>query len=143
MTDLADRVAGLLHEPTQVHEDRVDLSVAGVERVREPGEIDFGGGELTPAETVPLDPTKREPTDDYGWWELAHGTYLVAFNESVTERVRIEPRPALVARGGSLPTVTVAEIRSLPLRVPETTGASETGLALKENARIASVRHPE
>lgn len=140
---LADRVDGLLHEPTQVHEDRVDLSLAGVARVREPGAIDFGGGELAAAETVPLEPERRDPTDDYGWWELQPGTYLVECNESVSGPVRVEPRPALVARGGSLPTVTVRELPTLPLRVPEPTGTSEVGLALKENARIVSVRPPE
>lgn len=139
---LADRVDGLIHAPTQGHGDRVDLSVASVARVREAGAIDFGGGELAPAETASVAPAKRDPTDEYGWWELERGTYLVEFNESLTGRVRVEPRPALVARGASLPTVTVDELPRLPLRVPEPT-AGGVGLALKENARVASARLPE
>ena len=54
--------------------DGLDLTVAEVRRVVDPGRIDFGGGELTDASTVPVETTRREPDDDYGWWTLSPGT---------------------------------------------------------------------
>ncbi|MFB6080676.1 MAG: dCTP deaminase [Haloferacaceae archaeon] len=138
---LADRIEGLVHAETQVHEAGVDLTVASVARVREAGRIDFGGGELEAATREPIDPARRSPADDYGWWDLAEGRYLVTFNERLTgpEPVRIEPRRELAARGGSLPTVTTADLDPLALATPTGVGEGAT-LRVKENARIATAR---
>jgi hypothetical protein len=136
---LTDRVEGLVHEPTQTEGPGVDLTVTGIHALTSPGAIDFGGGELEPADTTPLDTVKRDPEDDYGWWTLSPGTYLVAYNESLAtdDPLVLQPRDALVERGGSHPTLHVTELPRVPLSVPE------AGLHLKENARMSTLVAPE
>jgi len=135
MADLADAVEGLVHEPTQVRDDgRVDLTVAEVFEVVGPGRVDFGGGELAPAELAPHDRVRRDEADDYGWWHLGAGTYLVAYNESLSGAAVLQPRTELVERGGSHPTLRVDELPRVPLTV------AGAGLRLKENARVSTLR---
>jgi len=133
--DLAERVDGLLHEPTQVHDRGVDLSVAAVHEVTVPGRVDFGGGELDPAGLEELSPTRRDPDDDYGWWELDAGEYLLTHNETLTTDTPlvIQPRDELLARGASHPTLRTASLPRLPLSV------GGAGLRLKQNARVTTV----
>jgi len=136
---LAERVDGIVHEPTQTEGRGVDLTVESVHAVTAPGAIDFGGGELDPAETTPLDTVKNDPDDDYGWWTLSPGTYLVAYNESLAtdEPLVVQPRDALVERGATHPTLHVTDLPRVPLSVPE------AGLHLKENARVSTLVVPD
>lgn len=133
-------VEDLLHEDTQVVGTTVHLSLDEVREVVEPGRVDFGGGELQEAATEPVPTAKRNPDDDYGWWTLDPGTYLVDLNESLRgsgEPVSLEPRPALVERGAFHPTMTVRALPPLPLQV------GGAGLKLKENARVTVLRLAE
>ena len=134
--DLVTRVDGLLHEETQVHEHGVDLTVDEVFVVDEAGRVDFGGGELEPARTSAHETRKRHPDDDYGWWHLDGGTYLIAYNGSLsTERpLHLQTREAVLERGASHPTRVVTSLPRLPLSV------SDGGLYLKENARVSTLR---
>lgn len=138
---LADRIEGIVHADTQVHGDAVDLTVAEVARVAAAGRIDFGGGELEAATLDPVDTEFRSPDDDYGWWNLDGGGYVVRFNERLTggDPIGLEPRRELVARGGSIPALTTADLDPVPLSVPTAAGAGPA-LRVKENARIATVR---
>lgn len=136
-TALFDRLEGAIHEETQVGDqhDGVDLTAGRVLELVRPGRVDFGGGELSSAGVTPHRRRFRDPEDDYGWWALTAGTYLLEFNESLTgdEPVRLEPRRELLTRGGSHPTVTTADLH----RVPLTVGGA--GLQIKENARVSTV----
>jgi hypothetical protein len=133
--DLADRLDGLVHRDTQLHDAGVDLTVSEVHLPSGPAQVDFGGGELTDASTTRLDSTKRAPDDDYGWWNLGGGTYLLAFNESLSggEAVQLQPRTDLVERGCSHPTLRVTDLPAVPLSVPP------AGVQLKENARVSTL----
>jgi hypothetical protein len=134
--DLPTRVDGLLHEETQVHEDGIDLTVDEVFVVDGAGRVDFGGGELEPARTRPHETRKRRPEDDYEWWHLDGGTYLIAYNESLaTDRpLHLQTREAVLERGAAHPTRVVTSLPRLPLSV------SDGGLYLKENARVSTLR---
>ena len=136
--ELADRFDGLLHEPTQVNEDGVDLTVTEVYEVAEPGRVDFGGGELEAAELEPHERVWRDADDDYGWWHLDAGQYVIEYNEALagSEPVALQPRDALLARGASHPTVRVSALPTLPLSV------GGAGIRLKENARVTTARLP-
>jgi len=137
MSDLVDAVSGLVHEPTQVHDDgRVDLTVAEIYDVRTPGRVDFGGDELETADLAPHERVRRRTSDDYQWWHLSAGTYLLEYNESLSVAARLQPRTEILERGGSHPTLRV---QSLP-RVPLTVGGA--GLRIKENARMSTLRPP-
>lgn len=149
MTDLQARVEGIVHEPTQVHTDRVDLTVSDVFRVEEAGRIDFGGGELADAALEPVGTERRSPDDDYGWWNLESGQYLLAFNESIAGEapLLVQPRDELLERGGTLPTIRTSTIGTLPLTVADsvvggTGGSGGPALRIKENARVATVLEP-
>jgi hypothetical protein len=135
MSDLVDSVAGIVHEPTQARDDGgVDLTVAEVREIRTPGRVDFGGGELEPADTEPHPRVWRNEDDDYQWWELDAGTYLIEYNESLSTEAVLTPRTEIVERGGSHPTLRVEELPAVPLTV------GGAGLYLKENARVSTLR---
>jgi len=133
--DVPDHVDGLLHEPTQVHDRGVDLTVATVHEVTVRGRVDFGGGELDPAGLEELTTSRRRPDDDYGWWELDAGQYLVTYNEALTgdATLCLQPRDALLERGASHPTLWTADLPQIPLSV------GGVGLRLKENARVSTL----
>jgi hypothetical protein len=141
-TPLGERVRDTVHAETQVRPGGVDLTAAAVYRVDSPGRLDFGGGEYAPADREPVDTALRNPDDDYGWWTLAGGPYLVEFNESLAgdEPVRVEPRRELLTCGATLPTVTTATFDPLPLVAPRVD--DDPGIRIKENARVATVVRP-
>lgn len=127
-------VDALIHEETQVHDGGIDLTVDTVETIDEPAHIDFGGSELQLPGTTLLDPEKRHPEDDYGWWSLEPGTYLLSFNETIRDPpIFIQPREVLMVSGAIHPTGWVYELDQITLTV------AATGLELKENARTTTV----
>ena len=135
--DLTAFVEGIVHEPTQTEGEGLDLTVAAVYEVTEPGRIDFGGGELTPAGTEPHPSAKRDPDDDYGWWTLGSGQYLLEYNETVDApadtRLVVQTRDELRTRGAFHPTLYADDLSRVPLSV------GGAGLKLKENARVSTV----
>ncbi|WP_265111330.1 dCTP deaminase [Halosolutus halophilus] len=134
---LADIVDNLVYEPVQLHERGIDLTVSAIYEVVEPGRIDFGGDELEDADLEPVPTELRDPDDDYGWWTLEGGQYVLQHNEFLTDPDRpllLQPRNELLARGGTHPTVQVAShLPLIPLTVPG------GGLDLKENARVSTL----
>ncbi|WP_135366362.1 dCTP deaminase/dUTPase family protein [Halosimplex halophilum] len=137
MTDLTAFVDGIVHEPTQTEGRGLDLTVTEVYEVAEPGRVDFGGGELEAAEVEPHDRQFRNEDDDYQWWHLDAGQYLVAYNESLAlpddSVARVQTRDAVAARGAFHPTLELSELGRVPLSV------GGAGLRLKENARVSTV----
>lgn len=134
---LTDYVDNLVHEPTQVHDHGIDLTVSAIYDVAEPGSLDFGGDELEDAELDPHPTTLQQPDDEYGWWDLGAGQYVIQHNEFLTEpeeALLVQPRNELLARGGSHPTVRVfGHLPLLPLTV------ADGGIRIKENARISTL----
>ncbi|ELY38524.1 hypothetical protein C496_17917 [Natronorubrum tibetense GA33] len=134
---LAEAVDNLVYEPVQVHEHGVDLTVGAIYEVAGPGRLDFGGDELEDADLEPVPTELRNPDDEYGWWDLEGGQYVIQHNEFLTdleEPVQLQPRNELLARGGSHPSVLVAShLPLMPLTV------SEGGLRIKENARVSTL----
>ncbi|RLM47737.1 dCTP deaminase [Haloarcula sp. Atlit-47R] len=135
MTDFAEYVTDIVHEPTQTEGQGFDLTVASVYEIVEPGRIDFGGGELETAGVAPHSSEKRDPADDYEWWTLRGGQYLVEYNESLTGEatVTLQPRTELLERGATHPTLHVDTLSRVPLSV------GGAGLKLKENARVSTI----
>ncbi len=134
---LADSVDNLVYEPVQVHDHRIDLTVSAIYEVAAPGRIDFGGDELADADLDPVPTEQETPHDEYGWWHLEGGQYVIQHNEFLTdlaEPALLQPRNELLARGGSHPSVQVRD--HLPL-VP--LSVADGGLRLKENARVSTL----
>lgn len=137
MAALVDRLTGIVHEPTQQRgPHRVDLTVDEIHRVTAPGRVDFGGDELAPAGTAPIPTTKRDAGDEYEWWELSTGQYLIGYNESLDGEtpIRLQTRSAVLDRGAFHPTVRVEALDPLPFTV------SPGGIRIKENARITTAQ---
>ena len=139
MAEFRQYVTDVVHEATQTEGPGFDLTVAAVYEITDPGRIDFGGGELEAATTAVHETHTRNPGDDYEWWTLREGQYLIEYNESLRgeDPVVVQTRDALLRRGAFHPTVRVTAFDSMPLRV------SPGGLELKENARVSTVRRAE
>jgi len=135
--DLTQFVDGIIHEPTQTESRGLDLTVTEIHEIEAPGRVDFGGGELDDANLDPHARTRRDPDDDYEWWHLDAGQYLIEYNESLALPedmvATIQVRDAVRERGGSHPTLSVADLGHVPLSV------GGAGLRLKENARVSTV----
>lgn len=133
-----DRVSGLVHLETQRADVGLDLTVDRIDRVVGGGRLDFGGSEFEPARTEPLEPELTAPNDDYGWWELDAGRYLVRYNEALEisdgRLSVVHPLPRLLRAGASHPAF-VPDGTKAPLEVLLAVG--EAGCALKENCRIS------
>jgi len=140
-TDLTAFVDGIVHEPTQTEGSGLDLTVSDVYEITEPGRVDFGGGELEPAATEPHPSTKRDPDDDYEWWTLDGGQYLIAYNETLSPpndvSLVVQTREELLARGAFHPTLHTQKLDRVPLSV------GGAGLKLKENARVSTIQRAE
>jgi hypothetical protein len=136
MVEYAQFLDGIVHEPTQTEGRGFDLTVDEVYAVTGPGRVDFGGGELEPADVEPHDSEKRDPDDDYEWWHLDAGQYLVEYNESLAVddmSFTLQTRDELLERGAFHPTLHVTDLPRVPLAV------GDAGIRLKENARISTL----
>ncbi|WP_459191648.1 dCTP deaminase/dUTPase family protein [Halosimplex sp. J119] len=137
MTDLTAFVDGIVHEPTQTEGRGLDLTVSEIYEVASPGRVDFGGGELEAAELDAHDRQYRNEDDDYQWWHLDAGQYLIEYNESLALSedlvATVQTRDELLARGASHPTLRLRELDRVPLSV------GGAGIRLKENARVSTV----
>ena len=81
---LVEHLDGLVHLDTQRAPNGIDLTVNTIFRPTGPGQLDFGGSEFGTMPREPLSPVLDDPEDDYAWWTLEEGTYIVQYNESLT-----------------------------------------------------------
>ncbi len=137
--DIFDGLADTIHRDTQEHADSCDLTVNSVYEVTGSGSLDFGGSEFVEADQHLIEPEKEDPEDDYGWWHLNEGTYLVEYNErpdNVPNGVAIVfPHERLLRTGSSHPAFLARS--GIKLTTPLNVG--ETGCDIKENARISKM----
>jgi hypothetical protein len=134
--DYTQFLSGIVHEPTQTEGRGLDLTVAEIHEVTGPGRVDFGGGELEPAETDPHPGQKRNEGDDYEWWHLDAGQYLLEYNESIEGedmQFTLQTHQELLARGAFHPTLQVTELPRVPLSV------GGEGIRIKANARVSTL----
>lgn len=136
--ETAGVVTGLVHLETQRAARGIDLTVDRIARVTTPGAIDFGGSEFAPAGSERIGPELADPGDDYGWWALDPGTYVVTYNERLEigdgHVATIQPLPRLLRAGASHPAF-VPEPAGGPLEALLSVG--DAGCRLKENCRIS------
>jgi hypothetical protein len=135
-TTLTDVVDGIVYEPTQTESPGLDLTLAEVYEVAAPGRVDFGGGELESADLHAVETTLRNSNDDYEWYHLEGGQYLLAFNESLTttdQSYWLQTRDAVRDAGAFHPSLRVTDLNPVPFSV------SGDGIRLKENARVSTL----
>jgi deoxycytidine triphosphate deaminase len=136
--DARSHVNDLVHFDTQRADRGLDLTVDAVFQLTGAGQLDFGGSEFKPAPRTKLDPQRAHPDDDYGWWTLDPGTYVVRYNETPAlddDLVgQVVPLPRLLQAGlhhGSFVVDASADAPETALFV------GPTGGRLKENCRIS------
>ena len=138
LDDTRSHVQDLLHLDTQEAAVGLDLTVGSIFRVTGPGSLDFGGSELEEADREEIDAVLRNPDDDYGWWELEAGAYLIRYNESLDLNdgriAHVAPLERLLLAGASHPGFLVDGSRD-PLETLLSVG--QAGCNLKENCRVS------
>ena len=136
--DLAQQLDGLVHLDTQRAPNGLDLTVDTVYRTTGHGQLDFGGSEFEAAPREPLNPVLDDPDDDYGWWTLEKGAYVVAYNESLMlekeQQARISPLERTLHAGAHHGTFVLDEGRD---PVETLLVVTRMGCRLKENCRLS------
>lgn len=135
---LAQQLDGLVHLDTQRAADGIDLTVNAVHRTTGAGQLDFGGGEFATVSQDPMTPALDDPEDDYGWWVLESGAYIVEYNESLTltegQRARVSPLERTLLAGAHHGAFGLEEGRA-PLKTLLV--VNRMGCRLKENCRLS------
>jgi len=134
--ELEDYVKGIIHEETQIADRGLDLTVSKICRPTSAAELDFGGSEEKTPDLRNIKPERRSPEDDYGWWNLEAGIYIIGFNEDITVDeglAAIVPLRRLTSGGSFHPPV----IFSGELSDNVILSVNSSGLKIKENARLS------
>ena len=128
----------LVHLDTQRTDLGLDLTVGAVFRVTGAGQLDFGGSEFAPADREKLSPQRANPDDDYGWWKLERGTYVIRYNEALSlgegQRAQVFPHQRLLQAGATHATFVVDGAQD-PVEVLLMVG--DAGCHVKENSRVS------
>ncbi len=136
--EISSKLDEIVHEETQSNRDGFDLTVNEVYLIESSGRIDFGGGELTGVDLTRHESEKKDEGDDYEWWNLDKGMYLVEYNENLENHssgLYIQPRIELLEMGAIHPSFFIGD--SLP-NIPVYIGGE--GIHIKENARISTLK---
>lgn len=128
----------LVHLDTQRADPGLDLTVDAIFRVTGAGQLDFGGSEFAPADREKLSPQRADPDDDYGWWKLERGTYVIRYNEALAlneeQRAQVFPHQRLLQAGATHAAFVVDGTQD-PVEGLLTVG--EAGCHIKENSRVS------
>jgi hypothetical protein len=137
-SDLAALMEGVISLKKQQGNFSLDLTVKSISKVLQGGSLDFGGSEFQPAALESLPPVKQSPDDDYGWWNLAPGLYMLTVNERLSESGKglalIVPHER-VLQAGAVMVCAAVEALDVELKIPLHVGSAHLGI--KENARVA------
>ncbi|MFB6203604.1 MAG: deoxyuridine 5'-triphosphate nucleotidohydrolase [Candidatus Nanohaloarchaea archaeon] len=127
------------HLETQLTPNGFDLTAGEIHEFQGPGKLDFSNSEREIPDSEPIEPEKKDPEDDYGWWKLEPGAYKVVTNETVDlpeDMIALAfPRSSLLRMGASIENgVWDAGFRgrSSFMLVVE----NPDGIEIKENARV-------
>jgi deoxycytidine triphosphate deaminase len=135
---LAQQLNGLVHFDTQRAPNGLDLTVDAVFRTTGPGQLDFGGSECQAAPRERIEPACDDPEDDYGWWTLETGGYVIQYNESLSlgdeEQAVVTPLERTLQAGAHHGSFVLDDDRD-PLETLLV--VSRMGCRLKENCRVS------
>lgn len=138
--DVAQHLDGLVHLETQRAPRGIDLTVDAVYRTAGHGQLDFGGSEFAAAPREPLTPVLDDPEDDYAWWTLEKGAYIIQYNESLHldegQQARVSPLERTLHAGAHHATFVLDEDRD-PMETLLV--VTRMGCRLKENCRLSRV----
>jgi hypothetical protein len=137
----ASRVSGILNSKYQVHAYWVDLTIRGISGVDPSGKLDYGGGEYAPAGHITIAPRRLRPEDNYQWWQLDRGCYIIEFNEALeladNEIALLEPDPRTMRTGATHVSVF---LRGHLAQMDTLFDVQALRLSVKQNARVSRLR---
>jgi hypothetical protein len=135
---LAQQLDGLVHFDTQRAPNGLDLTVDAVFRTTGHGQLDFGGSEFWAAPRERIEPVLDDPEDDYGWWTLETGAYVIQYNEALSlgdgEQAVVTPLERTLHAGAHHGSFVLDDDRD-PLETLLV--VSRMGCRLKENCRVS------
>ena len=76
-------IEGAIDVETQLTPNGMDLTVGRIFSFAAPGAVDFSNKERVVPEGVECAVQKKDPADQFGWWDLSKGAYKVRTNEVV------------------------------------------------------------
>ncbi len=137
---IVEALTNLVYEKKQTRAKSVDLTIKSLSRVATTGAVDFGGSEYAPGEKVALVPVKMDPSDEYGWWHLSAGDFLVEYNEELSLPAGhlgiVQPHERLIECGA---THGVRFITEPGERLLTLIHVCQADVRIKENARISNL----
>jgi len=137
---IAEFIENVVHAGTQVRERQFDLTVNRIDHLTGPGQLDFGGSEFARAERTAVASRKKDPDDEYGWWLLEEGTYVIEYNEGIDvtdgPSALVFPLDRLLQAGAAHSSFLVTDHKETP-ETQLTVGPG--GCHIKENARVSGV----
>lgn len=138
---VAEMMSDLVHYDTQVHSRGVDLTVDEVYKCTGAAELDFGGSEFNAATLEPIEPVKRNEDDDYGWWNLNQGAYVIKLNEQLADEAKEHPLFIASLEHLSQSGCVLSSLNNPPTEHPINLSfyVGEHGIKIKENARVAQI----
>lgn len=124
---------------TQVQPNGFDMTAAEIHRYKGKGKLDFSNSEREIPETEKVEPEKKNPDDEYGWWDLKPGVYKVVMNEKVDIPNHVTalafPRSSLLRMGCTIENAVwdsgYTGTGSFMLEVH-----NSRGVEIKQNARV-------
>lgn len=136
--ETAAHVEGLIHLGTQRAPRGLDLTVGSIARITGAGRLDFGGSEFEPARREELEPRLAAEADEYGWWRLDPGSYVIRYNERLVlepeQTGQVLPLARLLRAGASHPSFVVTGTED---RLETLLTVGSGGCELKENCRVS------
>ncbi len=133
-------INGIIYAKKQVHENSVDLTMAKIFKVEREGSLDFGGSEFIQGEHKEITPVKKSDDDEYGWWNLKEGAYVIQFNESINLPNNviglIQSLDRLYLNGAVLIPITITGSNE---KIKSILVVGEKGIKIKENARTSNL----
>lgn len=78
--DIEEIWKNLVYFPKQVNNGCIDLTIKKIYAFKSQGSLDFGDSEYLQVDRINIEPTK-EDDPKYGWWTLNKGTYIIEYNE--------------------------------------------------------------
>ncbi|MFW9905906.1 MAG: dCTP deaminase [Candidatus Thorarchaeota archaeon] len=137
--DLEESWENLVFPPKQLVGITLDLTVKRIYSLKNQGTLDFGGSEYQPADLEPLSP-KLEDDPNYAFWMLSAGSYIVEYNENLSENeflAIVYPHKRLLHTGCFHPSFLVYPSRNSQ-SIQGFLSVNIQGVRIKENARIST-----
>ncbi len=140
--ELLDHAKDIIHKDTQHHKLSIDLTIAEIYQLTGPGSLDFGGSEFSPAERKVIQSEKRNPNDEYGWWNLDGGTYIAVFNEQLQKHEDTLAVLSPHSHANEAGIITSTNLITSEVNMDQITinfQVPSIGCRIKENARFATL----